>query len=256
MPAFFYISGYLLDIEKLNQTNFICLCKKYWHRMLRQWFVAWLIYSTYILYIRDEVCFISFIEQIYTPYYHLWFIPSLFSCIVLIYFVHHIIKNKILIYIFLAIISMTLFSLNNSNFRIEGFISCHMLIYVLLGIISKQIISTSLKGGVSIIILYIITTVIIYISGMQFDAYRYYLQLPLCTILCIWGFLPIIREQKIHFRTFELWGKYSLEIYLWHVIPIIMLKYLFINEIVLYNIVSIISLIILSAITFNIIKQQ
>lgn len=40
MPVFFFISGYLLNIEKMKQTSIRDIVKKYWHRMLKPWCVA------------------------------------------------------------------------------------------------------------------------------------------------------------------------------------------------------------------------
>ena len=70
------------------------------------------------------------------------------------------------------------------------------------------------------------------------DEFRSYFQLPLCTTLFIFGILPIIHKRQIHIPIIELWGKYSLQIYLWHNITIIILKHIFYKEPSLYDVYS------------------
>lgn len=50
MPAFFFVSGYLINIENLKKTSIGELIKKYWDRMLFMWVVAWIIYTAYNIY--------------------------------------------------------------------------------------------------------------------------------------------------------------------------------------------------------------
>lgn len=76
------------------------------------------------------------------------------------------------------------------------------------------------------------------IFGMPADKYRIFFMLPICATLCIFGFLPIMTRDTVHVRFLELWGKKSLEIYLWHVIPILVIKYFFKNNEITYYIIT------------------
>ena len=54
--------------------------------------------------------------------------------------------------------------------------------------------------------------------------FNHYLKLPLVGLLCVLVFLPLMRVDKLRCGLFEFWGRNSLQIYLWHVIPILILK--------------------------------
>ena len=71
---------------------------------------------------------------------------------------------------------------------------------------------------------------------------RTYLEIPICLVLCLLGILPIMQRGMFHGKILEFWGRNSLRIYLWHVIPIIILKKLFTNNELLYYAVSAIAI--------------
>ena len=56
------------------------------------------------------------------------------------------------------------------------------------------------------------------------------LGLPLNFFLCVFGYLPIFQKGKLHNPILELWGRQSLYIYLWHVLPLRVLKEVFKNS--------------------------
>lgn len=68
--------------------------------------------------------------------------------------------------------------------------------------------------------------------------FRSFFQLPLCLGLCIFGFLPVIVSDKVRIPVLELWGRKSLEIYLWHVIPILVLKHFYQSDTSTYYILT------------------
>lgn len=111
MPLFLFISGYLININKLEKYSFTTLVKHYLKRMLGWWLLACLIY--YIITNRTY-SLESFISHIIHPYYHLWYIPSLFCMILISYFVS---KKKKKIYL--------LFGLSISCFLIYIFFNFH-----------------------------------------------------------------------------------------------------------------------------------
>ncbi|MBC5606376.1 acyltransferase family protein [Bacteroides difficilis] len=45
MPLFFFVSGYLLNTEKLGTLSLSQYIRKYAKRMLGWWFVAWVVYT-------------------------------------------------------------------------------------------------------------------------------------------------------------------------------------------------------------------
>ena len=92
--------------------------------------------------------------------------------------------------------------------------------------------------------------------NIPMSTFSSYFQLPLCIILIIFGFLPILQYANWNNTIFEYWGRYSLEIYLWHVIPIIALKYFFSNDHFIYYTISCVSIVLLFLFTFLISRKQ
>lgn len=223
--------------------------------MLKPWLIAWFIYSIYNS--KGNFNIESIYKQIYSPYYHLWFIPSLFISILLITLFYRVIKDTCTTNALLLCLGLFLFNVNNSHYGIDGFYSCHMLIYIIIGIVGKKL-SNKFPSYTCIIVIFLFLgmTIIANASLMPIHIYRSYFQLPLCTVLCLWGIQPIIERQNIHLPFIELWGKYSLEIYLWHVIPIIILKHFFMRNEILYYIISLVLLIIFSTTSFYMVKHH
>lgn len=84
MPAFFFVCGYLINVDKLSTLSMWQLLAKYWKRMIAMWSVAFAIYTIYSVYAVYGYFNVKYVLGcIYTPYYHLWFVPSLFMMILI-----------------------------------------------------------------------------------------------------------------------------------------------------------------------------
>lgn len=60
MPLFFFISGWLLNTDKLSKITLSEFISKYGKRMLLWWLVAWIIYDGYHIVInRQEFCLLT-----------------------------------------------------------------------------------------------------------------------------------------------------------------------------------------------------
>lgn len=145
MPAFFFISGYLLKYEKLKEIPLMKLVIKYWRRMLKPWLFAWTFYTLYQL--RDDLSFYSIIKAIFRPYYHLWFVPALFIIIMLIAITARKLKTEIIGQLALFCFGLLSYYLILSGYSISGYLSCSMLIFVLLGMVVKKIELSDIRGG-------------------------------------------------------------------------------------------------------------
>jgi fucose 4-O-acetylase-like acetyltransferase len=73
MPLFMAISGYLLNLEKLQKMNLAELVNKYIFRLIIPWIIAVCVYY----FIRHHHYSVSALlkEFVYT-FYHLWFVPA------------------------------------------------------------------------------------------------------------------------------------------------------------------------------------
>ena len=227
MPIFFFISGYLLNSGNMKQIPIRDIVKKYWHRMLKPWCVAWMVYTLYAMH--DNFSLSSLLHNMYSPYYHLWFIPSLFLCILIFIAIQKKANDSSITYMGTFCLSLFLFNLHNSPYTITtGFLSCNFLFFSVLGSLCKDLTINHILGGGKVISICLTAILLVdNILGIPIDKYRSFFMLPICATLCIFGFLPIMARNTFHVRFLELWGKKSLEIYLWHVIPILVIKYFF-----------------------------
>lgn len=143
MPLFLFISGYLLDVNKLTRLSFTELIKKYMNRMLMPWLLAWCIY-TLIIYHQD-LSIKNLIHAFVYPYYHLWYIPTLFSMIVFCYFLKKLIRNTALLYGIL--ITIGIFSLVLPISSIPPFLRLYALAYMVLGCLCRNHLHRIIRGG-------------------------------------------------------------------------------------------------------------
>jgi acyltransferase len=83
MPAFLFLSGYLLDATRLGGRPLGALVAHYWRRML----AAWLAVSVVYLAVYERQAFDTVPHAItllfLTPVFHLWYVPALFGAILL-----------------------------------------------------------------------------------------------------------------------------------------------------------------------------
>ena len=243
MPAFFFVSGYLLNLDKLRVASFGDTIRKYWHRMLLPWCIAWVIYTLYVL--NNNFSLLALLHNICSPYYHLWFVPSLFLCIIICTLVVKYQKNNLTAEVFLVSIGMFLYSIHYSKLGKEGVVCCKDLIFLMLGVMAKRLCCMPVEfWGGKITLLFCILLVLVFdmVLGIKITEYRSFFQLPLCMILCIYCFLPMIVKNKLRITIFEFWGRKSLEIYLWHVIPILGIKHYFMYDTSIYYMVSFVTL--------------
>lgn len=80
MPVFIGLSGYLINAESLRKSSFIETMTRYWWRALFPFAFAFALFSGVLLFHAfDEgrVTVSLLLSYLHTPYYHLWFIPTL-----------------------------------------------------------------------------------------------------------------------------------------------------------------------------------
>ena len=253
MPAFFFISGYLLNIEKIRLLCFCQLIGKYWKRMLLPWSIAWVVYTAYVVY--DNLSFGAVANNILNPYYHLWYVPSLFMMIVIVWTASRYFDNVKNILFFLFVTGILLFNFSNTPYSIGSAWNCRMLPFFALGIVGRRLLIDIKGGGVILIPIYlaiVICTKLVMGENAQF--FRTYLMLPLAALLCTFAILPLMRKKLLQNKVLEYWGKQSLHIYLWHVVPIIVLKQIFTGNDVAYYIVSFALVVLFGLISYMICK--
>lgn len=83
MPAFLFLSGYLLDADRLRARSWPRLVAHYWRRMLAAWLVVSLLYLA--VFDRDAHATAPHALRtlVLTPVWHLWYVPALFLAVVM-----------------------------------------------------------------------------------------------------------------------------------------------------------------------------
>ncbi len=81
IPLFLSVSGFLIRKEWIKQVSIKKLYKKYQYRMLTPWLFASIAY----IVITGTVSFNTLIDIFFRPYFHLWYVLSLFIMIIILW---------------------------------------------------------------------------------------------------------------------------------------------------------------------------
>lgn len=254
MPLFIGISGYLFNFEFLNNFPKKSL-KKVLKKIIVPYILANIIYSGLInikfLLESDIYLFVvNFFKNIIYSYYHLWYIQGYISYIIISYFLLKlnlkINKTIILSFIFSLFIYYLYFITERNNVVVSIFLNnfrLYNLNFFIIGyyIKEKKIdIKLNNRNWIIIIGLFILNSILgFYIKNQYIVGLFFYLSNVFSII-----FLLKLCEKYSNFKvnSINFMGKYSLYFYLWHILPIIILKSKILNEnIYLYYILGIIS---------------
>ncbi len=248
MPLFIGISGYLLNYRWLSDASLFEILIKYRNRIIIPWLIASLVYFIFHEVQRSEVRILhDMCMELLFPFYHLWFIPAFISWIVLahilgksIFYSRNILLISITISLVTYVLSKNIFSLpfiRHESYWIRFIhetIRPYYFVFFVAGIKYKSIIARfQYVRSVNIFLL-----ILILFCGYVFmknELINFILYYFFNFLLLIW-ILKIISENMIPSVNWIEWmGINSMGIYLWHVLPIIIVKYfLYTNELVLY----------------------
>lgn len=240
MPLFIGISGFLFNVDRVVGINLIALIKKYLFWVVIPWTIAIIFYFSLSVIQNDNLNVLTeLIKSFISPFYHLWFIPGFLRWIVLTWFFKKI-KTKdshlLVIGLLISVVSIVLKSypevyqdLNVLNSGIGLLLHTfrpYFYFFFVLGLVFKRLELTRPK-----IFEYILPllgfAIVIYsfyspnklLSAVNFFLFNSFL---LSLVLKI-SANNMIKESK----TIEWIGLNSLAIYLWHLLPILICKYVF-----------------------------
>jgi len=80
MPLFIGLSGYLINADSLRKASFFSTLIRYWWRVILPFGFAFAFYTGTLVFHAYEEGRITtklLLSYLHTPYYHLWFIPTL-----------------------------------------------------------------------------------------------------------------------------------------------------------------------------------
>ncbi|MGQ1928833.1 acyltransferase family protein [Ornithobacterium rhinotracheale] len=240
MPLFIGISGFLFNYKSLITISFKNIFSKYWLRVFIPWIIAVIIYLPF-----SNIPFLSMKKVIYRfflPYYHLWFIPSFLMWVFATVYLKKMKIKTSYIFIFSLIMSI-LFQFPRLNETIifsktgilggilwhHSFNFFNYYFYFILGILLKENLNLkNIKINLYLIFsLYIILDSLLYFFRFCSFEFSY----PLKTIFNITLLYILIYYSTNHLlprnKLLEWTGVNSLGLYLWHMLPVFILKKVF-----------------------------
>lgn len=236
MPLFLFLSGYLINTHKLMSYSFIALTKKYWHRMLLYWLIAWVIYTIpYYDFNTNVLSFIlySFID----PVYHLWYVPSLFVMIIITYLSLKIFRQHMVRYSLVSLALILLFCSYKINF--PHVVSLRLSCYFFFGLLLRnypprlrkscmtRLFSLLGRWGFSMLGCVFLWYIILYLFIRENDYFKFwhFFNIPINILILIPMVKRIIVVDIIRSKFLSYIGLHSLSIYLYHAAPILLCKY-------------------------------
>ena len=238
MPVFFFISGWLINVRKILELSIGGLLKKYSLRMLIQWFIALCVFTVLTNYPNISWKVLGY--SLLNPYYHLWFVPTLFIMILLLWIVGKIIRGWQMLFL-LLVISVFFIPVQPYISSISCAIRLRFMLWFVIGLICKKITCELLSlfpikwlwiGGILFNLIILIP--LHYLHVEPWRIYEKYFMIPYCLYICLLLVPSCINKNNLKSRTFEFIGKHSLEIYLWHMVPVFFLKKYFIDNLNVY----------------------
>lgn len=237
---FFFISGWLTNTEKLITIPFKDFLLKVGKRMMFWWFVAWVVYET--LYFGthfDEFSIGTLLRHFMIPFYHLWFIPGLFATRLIYWMLARYTKLSTLqlSMLFLGLGFIVLICLNSQYIPDNLIIRRFNILFFAVGIIARYVNVESLLNEWQLGLVYVLFATFIFVMIKELTGIY---TLPLVAFLFFVFLAPLLRDDALSQNVELEWlGRNSLQIYLWHYLPVLVLKQLFKDNFTVYVCVSV-----------------
>lgn len=267
MPVFFAVSGYLVNIDRLRESNASQFCKKYGARVVIPWLIAIQVY--YILNCAlsfNSVSLKMYLSQYIYPFYHLWYVIGFMFCVCSLRLIEKIYKdNNKRLAIFFLIISIIL----GVSFEVVPYIIQNGIIGRLINIVvysvrpqylmffslglCMKLTRPNIRDRIALagIIIFAVAECVLFAidSGIavELDVIKWLLSLMVILLLYIY------REGEISGRPFlKFCGVNSFPIYLWHIIGKQIALYITADS---YNVIYYILCVLWCILLFAFIKQ-
>lgn len=231
MPFFLFVSGYLINVERLKAYSFRELLMHYSKRMLGVWCIAWCIFTA--LVIHNDISLHGIVHNIAHPYYHLWYVPTLFFMICITFYgmrLAHDARKFFSIMFGISVITLTV----GCMVHFPGIMDLKYMVYFMLGLLcrhcaSRKLISINIWGGYAWL-LYTLFMVVLYmfIKDSRLWDFNPLLNSPFVAFMLIFWLTPVLwKDECPRSEILEFLGKNSLQVYLWHMLPVMALKHFF-----------------------------
>lgn len=284
MPIFIGISGRLLNTDKLQEFNLIQLFGKYLFRVIIPWLISAMIYH---LSLCSEIvnCIQSvhfWIGILIKPFYHLWFIPAFLSWVFIVWLFTKLnlsYKSQFFLSVIISISSLILtvyediavellsffsqrnvepfFFVNILGGRLDAVLDYfrpqYFMFFVLGSGLRERTISISFLWKSILLALCIVFQIgLFYFSNTYLSLLIFVLFNVFLLDFCL---NELNRKEIKKVRFLEYIGKQSLGFYLWHMIPILIIKKIEIQSEPLYFVAMLGGLLVFSGIYVILEKQ-
>lgn len=234
MPLFLFVSGYLLTQERIRNYTAKSLITKYFKRMLVPWIIAFIVFMGLQLYL-NLISVDSLKQAIYYclyPWYHLWFIPALLGMILFLYIIQKLNFNirNVLYLSFVFTFFWMIYQKENLIYASPLFLGDKRMFYYFcffcLGYCMRnKIIITKLSRINSLILvcsLFVLRAVDFYVSFPSIVSVPIFI---IANILLCLFILTMLENNRLPLkREIVFLGVNSLPLYLWHVLPIWLMR--------------------------------
>lgn len=235
MPLFMFMSGYMINLSNQSKMSFRDICCKYWNRMIKAWLVAFVVFSVYQLFRQPTLKHVF--TLLYSPWYHLWYIPTLFIFIIISRFIF-VRMGKRRAYFVLIAISLIWFLLDKTlPITLPRWFDFKYLPYFALGLFFKNHYNRDLvlKPNIIFPVVYILSMFLLKLMNIRIYGI---MQMFLLLIVVVCYVYPVIKNDMLpKSNILSFIGKNSLMIYLWHELPIIIFRDYVSNDILYYGLI-------------------
>lgn len=238
MPLFIGLTGYLINKPFLASSSNRKIFLRYWWRMLIPFLLAFLFFKLIITYnaaAEDRLTFELILSYFHTPYYHLWFIPTLLIWVFLVSWILKFRMNIVVLWIIFAGLSLYWAISPESGISFfTTFVSkkvIYFFSFFLFGCLIRTYepqVTTLVKKYFAFWLMLLVASSFFYLTGFDSPTTSLHgmawLLLNHTLILVTLNWAATEHSfQKMPRLLLDV-GRFSLPIYLWHVAPLFVLK--------------------------------
>jgi len=264
MPLFIGLTGYLLNAKALSSTSFVEVAMRYWWRLIVPFSFAFIFFTGILLFHANQegrVTIGLLLSYFHTPYYHLWFIPTMVLWVLAYRF---FLKTPIPIWFVVFVFSVV--SLYWASFpkaeqftMLAPFVGKKVMYFFSFFLFGAWLRTESFSvirqlvwqhRWIATVLIIVCSLVYLQHIGFEKSIIRavvwFALNILLIALLVPWSKSVAVKNTKINSWVVDI-GRNSLPIYLWHVLPLFLLKGFDIHQTqpLLYYICSIIATVVI-----------